>query len=903
MRRFSVLQKIVRSSVVLIFFALGAAGLSSAQDLPFLFIPSPTFGVNQVTTLSSADRMTVAPDFSLIDPDQNPAAAMVAPIPGKTVVLLRRDIKKRGTNNFTWFGKVDGYELSTVVLTVVDGIMHGHMNMVGESYSITPDNGGYLIIRNDPSRARPFDEGPLVPPALSAATMETQTVTTLTDDGSVIDVLVLYTQEMYNTYGPSGNNTLNTKIQSYIDLANVAYTNSGISTSLRLAHSALYTAAGAAEGILINNALDYITTDALAIIGPLRDTYNADMVSLLRHYDGTSSSCGIAWIMQTVNNNFKSHAFSVVGVRPAAEQNPYYCDDASFAHELGHNMGCLHDRIYAGTTPGAYPYSYGYGGVTASFLDSLPTSNPCYGSVSNPCNLRTDHQFGTIMSYLNPTLTYFSTPSVSYLSVPIGISGGGDGSSNSTSSADNARTINNTRVTVANFRVSTTDTTPPPAPVSLAATPATWTNVNSFSINWTAPSDPSGIAGAYYKIGSPPTTDTDGIYTTSKPFSVTAAGGGQNIYVWLQDVAGNKSYLNRSLTAMYFDGTVPIGGSLTATPGNTQVSLGWSGFSDSGGSGLSGTYKVVRTTGGNPANCGSGTQVYLGSGTSTTDNTGLTNGTTYYYRACAFDNAGNLSAGVTAHATPILNITVTTSPLALQVTADSTTYTAPHTFTSWSTGSGHTIAVASPQSGVTGTQYVFSSWSDGGAMTHGITTPAVDTTYTASFITQYQLTTTVSPGGAGTVSPDCTSGCWYNFGTAAGLLAIPNSGRIFDSWGGDCSGANPSTAVSMIGVKSCTANFASCPGDTVKNIRSGSTYPNIGDPSTGAYAAAQNLDTIRLLATELTETLNLNRAVSVTLSGGWNCGFATQNSSSIIHGSLTIGKDSLAVFAEKLIIY
>jgi len=199
------------------------------------------------------------------------------------------------------------------------------------------------------------------------------------------------------------------------------------------------------------------------------------------------------------------------------------------------------------------------------------------------------------------------------------------------------------------------DTTPPEAPINLTATPITWINVNSFSIDWTNPSDPSGIAGAYYKLGSAPTSNTDGTYTTNKPFNANAtAQGGQAIYVWLKDGANNTSYLNRSQTTLYYDGTAPTDGTLNATLGDAQVSLSWSGFTDSGGSGLKSTdtYKVVRNTGGYPnSQCTSGTQVYLGSGNSTTD-TGLTNGTTYYYRACAYDNAGNVSTGATATATP-----------------------------------------------------------------------------------------------------------------------------------------------------------------------------------------------------------------------------------------------------------
>lgn len=199
------------------------------------------------------------------------------------------------------------------------------------------------------------------------------------------------------------------------------------------------------------------------------------------------------------------------------------------------------------------------------------------------------------------------------------------------------------------------DTTPPLAPINITSTPDNWTNKNSFSITWTNPDDLSGIAGAYYKLESAPTSNTDGTYTTSKPFTVSAtAEGGQDIYVWLKDRAGNNSYLNRNSTILYYDGTAPTDGNLTATPGDGQISLSWLGFSDNGGSGLklTNTYKVVRDASSYPdSQCTNGTQVYLGTDSSTIE-AGLTNGTTYYYQVCAYDNAGNVSPGVKGNATP-----------------------------------------------------------------------------------------------------------------------------------------------------------------------------------------------------------------------------------------------------------
>ncbi len=246
-----------------------------------------------------------------------------------------------------------------------------------------------------------------------------------------------------------------------------------------------------------------------------------------------------------------------------------------------------------------------------------------------------------------------------------------------------------------------TDSTPPPAPISLTATPGSWTNINNFSINWTNPSDPSDIAGAWYKIGAVPTIDTDGTYTTSKPFNAaTTAQGGQTIYVWLQDGAGNKSRANRSSTILYYDGTAPTDGTLTATKGNGSASLSWNAAYDTGGSGLasSNRYIVKRNTGSAPnAQCTNGTQVYLGTGTSTTA-TGLTNGQTYYFRVCAYDTAGNISQGATASSTLTVNVQFNSSPTGRDVIVDGGSHAAPWS-TTWDTASTHSVNVDSPQSG------------------------------------------------------------------------------------------------------------------------------------------------------------------------------------------------------------
>ncbi|MDA8082244.1 MAG: lectin like domain-containing protein [Nitrospiraceae bacterium] len=556
--------------------------------------------------------------------------------------------------------------------------------------------------------------------------------------------------------------------------------------------------------------------------------------------------------------------------------------------------------IYVYTDVASLPTSGVLAGTTTGSIAA-----PGYHTVtlSSPVPITSGRKFSAVVRLTNSSDTSpipLEYPFAGYNSGATAITGQSYMSSNGVSWTDVASWHANTNVCLKAFTRAGGDTTPPPAPVGLSSTPSSWTNFNSFAIDWTNPADPSGIAGAYYKVGSAPGSGSDGTYTTSKPFIVPAgAQGGQSIYVWLQDGAGNRNYLYNASTTLYYDGTAPYDGGLSATPAVGQVSLNWSGFSDSGGSGLrsTNTYKVARNTGVYPAGqCADGTQVYLGSGTAATD-TGLTDGQTYYYRTCAYDAAGNISTGATAAVTIPARITLDSSPSGRQVTVDSVSYTAPHTF-SWNPGTNHTVSITSPQSGGSGSRYVFGSWSDGGAQTHTIVTPSSDNTYTANFTTQYQLTTSAGQGGS--VGPDCSSGCWYSSGASAGLSATPAADYVFSAWTGDCAGVNPSTAVLMSTARNCSANFASCLDNPARNERTSASFPSAGN----AYSSVATLtgDTIELIGTTLSETLDLTRGISVTLLGGYACGFTGPASYSIILGSLTIDRDSLAVTVENLIV-
>jgi len=80
--------------------------------------------------------------------------------------------------------------------------------------------------------------------------------------------------------------------------------------------------------------------------------------------------------------------------------------DFSFGHEIGHNIGCLHDR---GTEDGCNDYSVGYGyrDPKAAFRDIM-----AYDCKANQC----DHNAGISCSRLQ----YFSNNYAAYNDAPVG---------------------------------------------------------------------------------------------------------------------------------------------------------------------------------------------------------------------------------------------------------------------------------------------------------------------------------------------------------------------------------------------------------------------------------------------------------------------------------------------------
>src|SRR5262249_57641229 len=107
-------------------------------------------------------------------------------------------------------------------------------------------------------------------------------------------------------------------------------------------------------------------------------------------------------------------------------------------------------------------------------------------------------------------------------------------------------------------------------------------------------------------------------------------------------VAGGGSADSSEVIATPQGGAPPPPTGLTATPGNAQVSLGWNASSGAT------SYNVKRST----VTGGPYTTVGSPVGTSFTD-TGLTNGTTYFYVVTAQNAGGESGNSTQARATPL----------------------------------------------------------------------------------------------------------------------------------------------------------------------------------------------------------------------------------------------------------
>lgn len=160
-----------------------------------------------------------------------------------------------------------------------------------------------------------------------------------------IDVIAFFTPAARRTQGSAA--ALASAIAGDIERANEANRRADVDLRFRLVHAreTNYVEDGTGNDL----ARFRSTNDGfMDEVHGLRNQYGADLCTLIT--DFSSQFCGIAYLMTSPGSGFRSSAFSV---------NVRSCLGGTVvAHEMGHNLGCAHDR--QNSSRGAYSYSFGY---------------------------------------------------------------------------------------------------------------------------------------------------------------------------------------------------------------------------------------------------------------------------------------------------------------------------------------------------------------------------------------------------------------------------------------------------------------------------------------------------------------------------------------------------------------
>jgi hypothetical protein len=314
-----------------------------------------------------------------------------------------------------WVGRVAGVEGSRVILAVADGVLSGVINLPRRMYSVKPlADGSYDIIEVN-RQLIPGDVSPPLP--LNGPAREIgQPPAAPADTNNVIEMLVYYTTNVKNAVG--GTAALNSMLTASIAEVNAVFGSSDAPPKVRLLDAREYfpTETGSTFQDVRNLQSDiFVKAD--------RNTVRADVVTLLVSRDTATSGSALVAVSRGVP--YPENAYSAV------VYYNYLSYAFSLAHQLGHNLGCLHEprNNTDGDESGAFPYSLGYTDKVHRFHDIMSEGVDCTNCVE---------------------VEQFSSPLHLYNGFPLG-----------TGDQDNVRTLFGSTFFVSNFRQHLPEISPP----------------------------------------------------------------------------------------------------------------------------------------------------------------------------------------------------------------------------------------------------------------------------------------------------------------------------------------------------------------------------------------------------------------------------------------------------------
>ena len=374
--------------------------------------------------------------------------------PGYVAELDRVGTQEMGGR--VWAGRIAGRDINNrVMITETNGFVFGRVNAPDGVWYIIPEGAGHRIMQM-PANARilPFEgEDPVLPTAASvlglsfdanAAEADTADAVPVGSNGT-LDLAIFYSQSFSAQWGLATGG----RVQYLLALLDQALIDSDTGLRARLVHldSVNLTTDTADQGRTLSNLAGFDNpTQDLSALRNAGATYGADLVAILQRCWAGQQSAGLAYLLggndDTIDPGESALAYSVSadwidGADTDLSDGFGLCQDYTFAHEIGHNMGFAHNVEDAGGTPGegVRPFAHGH---------------------------RVDGVLRTIMAYgtADPNeafAPYFSNPSLNLCGpngdTSCGIAAPGEVSGVLTNDpADNARAAREESIKIVNFR-------------------------------------------------------------------------------------------------------------------------------------------------------------------------------------------------------------------------------------------------------------------------------------------------------------------------------------------------------------------------------------------------------------------------------------------------------------------
>ena len=353
-----------------------------------------------------------------VDRVQDLPESVVIPLPGGLFKEFHRHfVNFEDEGSFVWVGVSPSDERETIHLSSYNHIVVGQIEVKEGSYEIKYLLGDKNVIRRvDTSYfLEDFNDAVIIKNKVSRQIPEEDLqVAVDTSRQITVDIIVGYSQLIETEEG--GQNAALALINLHIGMANTAFRNSltgimlGVTAIKRLDMGATPKSLESHFTTLRNSFgksadPDYDATNPYHVFMAARESTGADLATLLLAGSDIAGvgSCGRASVFHngfSASNfrEFRSISMSVVRMGCSL----------SLAHEIGHNLGCHHDRDNVSDEHKNVILPYAFGFISSA------------------------SDFRTVMSYSKggccPRVMYFSNPDLTIRSVAIGRVGKEDNS-------------------------------------------------------------------------------------------------------------------------------------------------------------------------------------------------------------------------------------------------------------------------------------------------------------------------------------------------------------------------------------------------------------------------------------------------------------------------------------------